>query len=378
MTEGAEEGLELYRYKETNLPGGLEHFALAAYAPEPKNIRCKILGQHTDPDGYLWGLCRMNLKLLDPGFFQEGAVKEKLREVRARELKWREESLESFCKSHNLDLSIFPPIPEETKIPKFAGFGPKHSRLDKLLLKSGEIYSDLLFKAIVVSLIIGALTGLILILPFWPFNFFEKLLIVASPAAFIIPMACIANHIIRQGTLAEARSWPGSFIAHGRLNQLLKDLKEYQPYVIDKVPGFRTTSIHKSRLHPDKTAYSISIVSEVVLQSPLFTALIKPEKLVMHLEIVGRNLDSAPLVFSWYDTPRSIFLAKRACKIIEEIKNWMGIMRHQKIDMDSLLCWNGRKFPLNERERAFEKQQREARISLLEDHGLIVKENLNN
>ena len=366
MTENTEEGLWLYKWDETKAPKELDHFALAAYYPVQQNIRCKIIGEHTDPHGYLWGRCRMYLKSLDPGFFQDGSVKEYLREARAENLRWRKESLETFCERRDLDLSIFPPVPEETKIPKFTKFGPKPAtRIDKLLIKFGEYYPILLFDAIVIWLIIGFLTSALLMLPFWPFNFTEKLSIVASPGIFIIPMIFMTNLIIHKGILTKARSVPQCFIAHGRLNQLFKDLKEYEMYLIEKIPGFKTKSFHRHRPHPDKSAYTISIVSEVVLRSSILPMLIKPEKLVLHLEIISENLGTSPLVFSWYDTPRSFFFAKDTRKMIEEIRSWFGRMRHQKIDMDSILCWAGREFPPCE----YEKEQIKLRWRLLEESG---------
>ena len=369
MTEDIEE-LCLNKWKETGLPQGLEHFALASHKPVPHDIRCKIRVDHPDPNGYLWDLCWFFFKYLDPGFFQDGAVKERLAQGRAMNLKWRNESLETFCERRNLDSSIFPTVPEETKDPKFAKFGPgQQTRINKLIIELGDIYPATLCIVILEYLILIPITMLL----FWLLQFVFDPSILIAPTILIVLMILLTDYIISQGILTKARSVPTIFVASGRLNQLLKDFKKFEKYVIESIPEFETRGFKRFRSHPSKNAYSISIVSEAVLQSPIFPTLIKSDKVVLHLEIVGENLNTSPLVIYWFDTPKSVLLAKRSHKAIEKIENWIGRMRHQ-IDMDSMFVSTVKKFPLDD----CEKEQINLRLQLLHEHGLILKENINN
>jgi hypothetical protein len=153
----------------------------------------------------------------------------------------------------------------------------------------------------------------------------DQLVTLAFALVSMAPIQIAVEYFSYQSALRRARQepiiWPMDQIELHWLLRELRDFRytftEYAANVLQMPELAKAkTTVHRSRPHPDKKAYSIKIVSEVVLKSKMFSAFIRPERMTLTIEIIGESIKGPHIVCAWFDSPKSIFLAKSAVRVI--------------------------------------------------------------
>ncbi len=270
------------------LPETIKHICGLPKEPDefrnhkPHNpARCIKLLAHPDPPDSTCATIRGWLRYHSPNFFSDGAIKEGLKAQKAVLMAWRKHALRYYCKQNNLSISSFPD-PVEPNEAVFAPFGPKHNLLEKI---------DRIMRANDLSL------G-------WIIKAFGR-----APEIFVFEK--------------------------GRLSLLLKNLKAVERELKHYFPG-AMIAVNKSRAHPTKQAYSIRIVSHLMLNeliSPLFT---HPEILTFNIEIVAASIKGPPILCYWFDLPKSFVMAQRSLPLVDFVKDRMKEMIR---DIDEHCKW---------------------------------------
>ena len=208
-----------------------------SYAPR-NNIEVDMLS-HADPYGVLYDMVREHcypdppnyhiarfkdwFRIVDPGLFQEGAIKETIKERLSYFIKDREFILKSYCKDNRLDLSSFP-LPTLTKVkePKFRHFGPKNTWIDKVDRWLRQIDFPVAF--FIRAMIVTTTLEVLLILNF----------LLAAPLMFLLMAITIfvvvempVRYFSCKSALRRARSELIIRPAETELGILLSDLKDW-------------------------------------------------------------------------------------------------------------------------------------------------------
>ncbi len=294
-----------------------------------------MVKDHCYPDPPDFHIARFKdwFRHFDPGMFQEGVIKEAIKERLSNFMEDRDNIVRSYCKENHLDLSLFPP-PTLTKVqePKFAFFGPKNTWMDKVdrWLRQTDLPVARAGRIIVWAIrwtTIAVLLGLLIFLnlpPTTPLQ--EQLIILAIPIMCLAVVEILIRYFACKSALRRARTEPIIHPVEMRLNDVLSNLIELRSkivnYMADKLwmPELSNvkTTIRRSRPHPDKRIYSISIVSEVVLKPKIFFSLIR-EKISLNIEIIGESVHGPHRIFFWFDSQG--ILTESALRVVNFAKD---------------------------------------------------------
>ncbi len=229
---------------------------------DPHGILYDMVREHCYPDPPNYHIARWKdwFRIVDPGLFQDGAIKETIKERLSYFIKDREFILKSYCKDNSLDLSLFP-LPTLTKVkePKFRHFGPENTWIDKVDRWLRQIDFPVAF--FIRYVIIMALLGQLLILnippaaPIW-----TQLMVLFVAITTLVTIEMPVRYFSCKSALRRARSEPIIRPAETELTILLSDLKDWGRSLVSSMPGALhmpdlrnvKTTIHRSHPHPDK------------------------------------------------------------------------------------------------------------------------------
>ena len=307
---------------------------------------------YPDPPNYHIARWKDWFRIVDPGLFQDGAIKETIKERLFYFLKDRERILKSHCKENRLDLSSFPlPVLTKVKEPKFRHFGPKNTRIDEVdrWLRQIDFRVAFFIRAITVTTLLEGLLILnfLLAAPLWTQL---KFLLIAITVFVVVEMP--VRYFSCKSALRRAGSEPIIRPAETELTILLSDLKDWGRSLASCMPGALRmpdlrnvkTTIFRSHPHPDKKAYSISIVSEVIIKSKIFSTFIGPKKITLNIEIVGQGVNGPHIFIFWFDSPKSIFLARQSLQIINYVRDEICRLLTCRLDShEKFVCLPGDK-----------------------------------
>lgn len=312
-----------------------------------------MVRDHCYPDPPDFHIARFKdfFAIVDPGKFQEGVFKDSIQEKLRCYLEDRDSIVRAYCKRTHLDQALFPP-PEMTKArqPVFASFGPKYTWADKLdkFLKQKNISVQDLSRIITSAANWLILTELLIIAVFVGFSQPVSWSLVLPQILCIFLFAKIINDIRCRKELRRARREPIICPTRLTLAEIFEDLQKLRRMISYPVYEKRPTAdilkvkttMQRSRNHPSKKAYSISITSEVMLK-PIWLLGLAGERVKLNTEIVGESINGPHILFFWFESQGILpGLALQVVNFVSDNICWLTAMKLGSRDK-FLSSWKG-------------------------------------
>lgn len=334
-------------------PSTLYHGYLAGFKRSPdqytETALYNVLQVSCYPDPPHFHIARFKdwFRYVDPGLFQDGAVKETIKERMYYFLKDRQDILRSHCKQNHLSLSSFPPpVLTKAEQPKFIDVGPKDTWMDKAdrcFRKKGFSVS-LLMRVNFFAILLPFMLTSYLIAPSLKEQLALLLLVIVSWAI----MEVLVRYFTYRSILRRSRHEPIIIPMHKvRLSWLLRELNDWRHLFVENmareldIPELADakTTVYRSRRHLDKNAYSIKILSQVYLKPRAFS-FVRRQQMTLTIQIIGESIKAPPIVCIWFDPPKSITLTKLAARLINRERDELCRLLSCRLDLTTYhIAW---------------------------------------